>query len=466
VSRVAGSRKHFRAVLYVALVGLIAFGSCAASAAECPIRVFRWQEDCSSLRDQSLSGIDGLRYISLSERGSVWLTLGGEYRLKSEVLDPPEFGIRLTDESYTAVGQRFLLHADVRTQLGLRAFVQLSGASDAGRKPLERAFDRSRPDVAQGFVDIPLPVLNSTVLRIGRQELDADGNRLISLREAANLRLAFDMAHLQTRIAGLDVVGFYGRPVLNRIGAFDDRGNRAETFFGGWVSAPLPGTPSKVSLFFFSRDRRSTVYEQGMAADKRRTVGVRYFGGDSRSDYAFQAAYQYGEFGVARIEAWGVAGDVGWHPRVWYRLRVAMSFGIASGDGRPNDKTLGTFDVLYPNLGYFTDAPSYYPGNTADVQPNVTLNLTPRMSLRGGSDFVFRVSKRDAVYAPPGIPVIRGDGTGPAFVAALSYLRADWTLTPHVLVSVSGVHANTGSLVKRSGGRDFDYGALMLALKE
>jgi len=122
--------------------------------------------------------------------------------------------------------------------------------------------------------------------------------------------------------------------------------------------------------------------------------------------------------------------------------------------------------VLYPNLGYFTDAPVYYPGNTADAQPNVTLNITPRLSARAGSDLVFRVSKRDAVYGPPGIPLIRGDGTGPSFVAALTYLRVDWTINSHVQLSVSGVHSSTGSLVERSGGRDFNYGAVTLDLRE
>jgi len=438
----------------------------AGAADVCLPRLFRWQEDCRSLRGQSLSGLDAVKYIPLSDSGSVWVTLGGEYRFKSETLDSPDFGIRPADRSYTAIGQRFLLHADLRTELGLRAFVQLSGASDAGRKPIERPFDRSRPDVAQAFIDIPVPAFDSTVLRVGRQELDSQGNRLISIREAANLRLAFDMALLQTRIAGLDVVGFYGRPVLNHIGAFDDRGSPGETLAGGWVSASLPGTPSNVSLFFLSRDRSSAVYEQGVAADKRRTAGVRFFGGDPEWDYAFQAAYQYGDFGADRIKAYGMAGDVGWHAHARLRQRIALSFGIASGDAQPSDKTLQTFDVLYPNLGYFTDAPSYYPGNTADAQPNVTLSFTPHVSVRGGSDFVFRVSKRDAVYGPPGVPVIRGDGGGPAFVAALTYLRADWAVTPHIQLSVSGVHASTGSQVERSGGRDFNYGALTLDLKE
>ncbi len=406
------------------------------------------------------------RSVAAGDSGSVCLAVGGEYRLKTEALDPPDFGIRATDRAYIANGQRFLVHAELRTQWGVRAFVQLSGASDAGRKPTERPFDRSGPNIAQAFVDLPLPVFSSTVLRIGRQELDSEGNRLISLREAANLRLAFDMAHLQTKIAGVSVVGFYGRPVLNRIGSFDDRGNPGETFLGGWVSAPVLSTPSALSLFFFSRDRKTAVYEQGTAADKRRTLGLRYSGSDPMWDYAIQAAHQHGTSGVAHIDASGFAGDVGWHPNVWSRPRLGMSFGVASGDKRPNDKTLGTFDVLYPNLGYFTDAPVYYPGNTADAQPNVTLNITPHLSVRSGSDFVFRVSNRDAVYAPPGIPLIRGDGTGPAFVTALSYLRADWTINSHVRLSVSGVHSSIGSLVESAGGRNFNYGAVTLDLKE
>jgi hypothetical protein len=401
----------------------------------------------------------------LNNTGSVCLTLGGEYRFKTESLDSPDFGIRPTDRSYTANGQRFLVHADLRTESGLRAFVQLSGASDAGRKPAERPFDRSRADLAQAFVDIPLPVFTSTILRVGRQQLDSSGNRLISLREAANLRLAFDMAHLETQIKGVSVVGFYGRPVLNRIGSFDDRGNPAETFFGGWINAPIAKAASTVSLFFFSRDRKTAIYQQGTAADKRRTIGLRYFGNDATWDYAIQAAHQYGGFGTAQIAASGLAGDVGWHPGIWGAPRIALSFGIASGDRRPNDRTLGTFDVLYPNLGYFTDAPVYYPGNTADAQPNATLHLTPSLSLRAGSDFVFRVSNRDAVYAPPGIPLIRGDGTGAVFVTALTYVRADWTINSHVQLSLSGIHSSIGTLVESSGGHDFNYGALTLDLK-
>jgi hypothetical protein len=64
-------------------------------------------------------------------------------------------------------------------------------------------------------------------------------------------------------------LAFYGRPVLNQRGAFDDRDNPAEKFLGGWVQRALgsgPGAPT-INVFFLSRDRNRAVYEQGVAAE-------------------------------------------------------------------------------------------------------------------------------------------------------------------------------------------------------
>jgi len=120
--------------------------------------------------------------------------------------------------------------------------------------------------------------------------------------------------------------------------------------------------------------------------------------------------------------------------------------------------------VLYPNLGYFTDAPVYYPGNTADAQPNVTFTARPSLSLRAGADVIFRVSKLDAVYGPSGVPVVTGRGTGPAYVTTLSYLRTDWIISPHAALSVSYVHGDAGALFRSAGGHPVNYGEFTLDL--
>jgi Alginate export len=455
--------------LFAALFACAAsLGIRAALAAEdsCAVKPFRWQEDCRNLREReaSLGVLERLRYLPLNASGTVWLTLGGEYRLKTEYFNAPDFFLRPTFERYTAVGERFLLHADLRTAQGLRVFVQLSAATEAGRRPAYFPFDRTRPDIAQAFVDVPLH--DTTVLRMGRQELDSGGNRLISTRDAGNLRLSFDMAHLESHISGFDAVAFYGRPVLNQRGAFDDRGNPAEKFLGGWVQHAVGnGAAPMISVFFLSRDRDRAVYEQGVAADDRRTVGLRASGAAPRWDYALQVSHQYGSFGSADISADGVAGDVGWHPAIFGHPRIAASFGYASGDSGPRDHRLETFDVLYPNLGYFTDAPVFYPGNTVDFQPNVTFEVVPPLRLRAGSDIIHRLSKHDAVYTTPGVPLIPGTGSGSSYVTALSYLRGDWALRPGSTVTLSYVHGDAGSLIRSAAGHPFSYLAFSLDLR-
>ena len=397
------------------------------------------------------------------ESAQVHVTWSGEYRFKVEHLDAPNFGIRTSDEAFTAIGHRGMLSADAHVGSSLRTFLQLSAAADSGRKPAERSFDRSQLDIAQAFVEYSLS--HDTILRVGRQVLDAAGNRLISTREAANLRLAFDMARADTRIGGMGFTAFYGRPVLNERGAFDDRRSAHEKFMGAWMARPLASAnvDSVLSVFFLSRDRARAVYQEGIASDHRRTVGARLSGTAYRWDYAFQASGQYGDFGADDIHAFGVAGDVGWRSDAHSAPRIGVSFGYASADGRRDDR-LGTFDVIYPNLGYFTDAPVFYPGNTADIQPNVTFNLDRSVRLRVGCDVIARVSKNDAVYGPPGIPVIVGNGTGSSFVAALSSIRADWAAANHASVTFSFVHGSTGSLIQQAGGKDFNYGALVMSV--
>jgi hypothetical protein len=267
------------------------------------------------------------------------------------------------------------------------------------------------------------------------------------------------MARLAANVAGFDAVAFYGRPVLNRRGSFDDRGNPSEKLFGGWLQRRLGSDPAAplLNLFFFERDRARAIYEQAIASDNRRTIGMRLSGIDPSWDYAIQIARQYGTFGISTINAFGAAGDLGWHAPWPGRPRLGASFGYASGDRRSGDHTLGTFDVLYPNLGYFSDAPVYYPGNTADAQPNVIFAVTPSLSARAGADVIFRISKRDAVYGPPGIPVLPGRGTGPAYVTTLAYLRADWIVSPAATLSASYVHGDAGELIRAAGGHPVNY---------
>jgi hypothetical protein len=121
---------------------------------------------------------------------------------------------------------------------------------------------------------------------------------------------------------------------------------------------------------------------------------------------------------------------------------------------------------VYPNLGYFTDAPVLYPGNSADIQPNITLTLPRQVRIRAGSDRIFRLSTHDAVYTAPGVPLIPGRGHGAHPVSALNYVHADWSPTTHIQISAAWVTSEIGSFVRQSGGRNLEYEMLLFTLRK
>ncbi len=460
-------RIGLRIALLLALLPAAASGSepqPASPASACPPQAFRWLEDCHApaVKTSELRGIDRLRYVPLSTEGSVWLTFGGEYRLRSEHIADPAFGLRATPD-FTATGHRALFHADWRSLNGPRLFVQLSAAAEEGRKPLERGFDASAVDLAQAFVDLPLGGSSRfATLRIGRQELNLFGNRLVGTRDAASLRRAFDAIELDLTLPGARVLLFGGHPVRNRQGAFDDAATPGERLFGASVRAvlnrpetiPQGTTPRTLDVFLFDRQRPAALYQDVRGPERRRTLGARLSEIRGAFDFAVQGAGQWGEIAGLDIRAWGFAGDVGFRAATPWRPRLGASFGYASGDRRAADGTLGTFDVLYPNLGYFTDAPTYYPGNSWDIQPNVTLQPLSTLSWQTGSDFAFRVTNRDAIYEPPGIVLVPATGSGDRFAAILAYTKLTWRPTPRIECVGSFVRAYARDAIEAQGGRE------------
>jgi alginate export protein len=441
----------------------------AAAPEPCAPQVFRWADDCHDLaaRSESVAGLQRLRYVPLTSSDAAWLTLGGEYRFKAESLSKPSFGIRGV-KRYTANGERFLADADLRGEAGPRLFVQFSAATDAGRKPGERLFDRSRPDLAQAFVDIPISRETAYLLiRIGRQELDLDGNRLVAVREAANLRRAFDMALARVDAGAFSSEIFGGHPVLNKEGAFDDRATPGENFWGARLRETFgrySGAPA-AEVFFFGRRRDRAVYQDAVGPELRRLLGARFNGRTSGWDYATQASIQRGVVAGTDIRAYGFAADLGYSLQARWKLRAGVSLGVASGDSASGDGRIGTSDVLYPNLGYFTDAPLTYPGNDWDIQPNVTLRPNTQLTVQSGVDLLGRLSSHDAIYEAPGIPLVRGTGGDSHFITALSFVKVAWRPLTYWELTVSYVHASVGSLLRHQGGRDADYGAFELSFR-
>src|SRR5579883_67499 len=274
------------------------------SAPTCPAKLYRWQEDCRTLAGQDLTGIDALRLVPLGDDAT--LTFGGTARLAFEQVTAPNFGFGHFPES-DAFARLGYLHADLRTAAGLRFFFQLVTAEESGRKPVERPFDRDTLDLYQAFADLPFRAGEvPMMLRVGRQELDLQGNRLVAVRDIANVRRNFDLALLEARPWGFVIDAFGGRPVLPNPAIFNDGGDPHESFAGLTAEHPVltqPGSLLSAGAFVFRRTRAQAVYAEGVGRDDRDTFGLRLHGNVGAFDIAVQGALQRGTFRQLAIDA-------------------------------------------------------------------------------------------------------------------------------------------------------------------
>lgn len=419
----------------------------------CAPKVLRWQEDCHP-RDGTVR--PAYRFAPLAEDASSWLTLGGEYRLRIESIDRPTYGLTPAP-GYTATDQRFLLHADMRSLSGLRAFAQFSAAASGGRRPV-RSVDRSDIDLQQGFVDFPLGSPDA-IVRIGRQEFDGDGLRLISLRDSSNLRRAFDMVQLDLRPGQDRLSVFYGSPVSNHPDAFDDKATPGETMLGviarhGWTDGDYRGS---FGAFAIERRKRIALFQDARGPDRRVTLGLRASGEAASYRFAISGGYQIGRSAASDVAAFGASGEAFYKTHLnGMPATIGATWGIASGDRRLNDGVLNTFDPIYPNLSYYTDAAVSYPANVWDIEPQISIRPDPTLELQAGVDLTSRLSKRDAVYQS-GVPRLLGNGQGGSFLGALYSLKAIWSPTAFVTLTTSYVHGEPGDVLEQAGGKTFDF---------
>ena len=441
-------------------------GTPESTSGSCEAHTFRYDDDCRGLASsvETLQGIDRLKYLPLDSDGKVWLTIGGEYRLKTEALDAPDFGVVSADKAYVAVGERFLAHADVRTQTGWRLFLQFSAATDVGRRPVERSFDRSAPDIAQGFVEIPVEIPKGTAaLRIGRQELDLGDTRLVSPREVANLRLAFDMASALVHLDDADVLGFWGRPVVNKSGAFDDSAPTTESFYGITIKTrpTIVGSPVEVDTLLLGRNRAHASFFDATGPEQRRFAGVRIAGVRGAVDYSAAISYEFGHVGQSDISAYGISATGGYRfETARWKPRFGVDFGLASGDRNRRDGKINSFDPLYPNLGYFTDAPVDFPVNWIGIEPNISIEPQASISIKFGTDIHFRDSTADGIYASSGKVFVPGGLSDGSFADALAFAHMTWHATHRLQLDLGYVRGWVGKVVSTVHGHDLNYGVV------
>lgn len=368
--------------------------------------------------------VSGARAQADARDTSDWLQFHGQERLLYAHTSVPELG--LMDERRASVDLVLLRNL---FGLSLRAAPRLRAEAQLGVHLAFGGVGTPQPPDAD-FADVHLLFLEWTPeakrlgldvrLRVGRQELVFGSTRWFSARDGTNVRLAFDLARLTLATSRVNADGFAG--VLPRLarGWLDDAPDLDHRLFGGYVTVQLlPEKQLALDIFAVARYRPQTHYQEHAGRELRRTLGVRLFG-----ETAFGLAYvlhglvQWGQLEDARIRAWGAAAGL-WQ-RLFpapYELRLGLRADALSGDGRRNDRVIGTFQPLFPNQSFFSTQPAIYPANVYDLHPLLKF-ASAGFELELGCALFWRQRTSDAVYGAAGQPLFSGAQTRERFSGA------------------------------------------------
>jgi len=435
-------------------------------------KLLREDEDWSFLRDAAVREDfwDPIKYIPLRSGEDWYMSIGGEAREVWEQIGNDNWGLSPIMNGY--LNERYMLYFDVHYGKHVRTFVELKSGLNSFRAGGPRPIDEKKLDFQAAFLAISTGEgKNSIELRAGRQELEYGSGRLVDVREGPNVRLSFDGFLVRSKINLWQIDGFAMRPDNDNPGFFDNAPNSGVGFWGIYATTPL-AYKSMLDIYYLGLDRKHAVFERGSAQELRHSIGARVsrpVATDRAAwDFDYEALFQFGTFGSDNIRAWTVASETGYRiPTLRLKPRFSVKADISSGDD-PRNKTLGTFNALFPKGNYFGVLATTGPGpiNLIDVHPRVETAFPHDVSLSLDWIFQWRASVRDGVYAVPGFLIVPAGNSRDRFVGHRPGAEIHWQISRHLWAQADyGIFYAGKFLKEASPGRNLNYWALWTGYK-
>lgn len=419
----------------------------------------RWAEDWSVLADPRLrtEPFDALKYIPLwASDPKSYVSLGATVRQRFESNDAAGFGTaEMRSDSYFI--QRLQVHADVHFDANWRAFVQLED-DRAFDKMVVTSADQDRADLRLAFLEYTQK-FDSGLLkaRVGRQDFAFDLQRFVSSRDGPNVRQSFDAIWADWETGPWRFIGFVSRPVQyfdER--PFDDRSDDRFRFSTVRIERKVLGD-NELSGYYSLYERADAKYLDALGDERRHVFDIRFAGKAAQIDWDLEAMGQLGKVGASTARAWAVGARAGYTVNATWQPRLGLQFDAASGDSRPRDGVLGTFNPLFPNGYYFTLAGYTGYANLVHLKPSLTISPAAKLKVMAAAGFQWRATTADAVYVQPSNPVPGTAGTGSSWTGAYGQLRVDYAFDAHLTGAIEAVHFEVGDTIRNAGGRSSNY---------
>lgn len=429
----------------MSIVSFLLIGNTASAQS---FKLLRYDENYEFLKDSNRNFYEQLKFIPLNQDKEVYMSIGGEARYEYVDFNNEDWG-RFNIGHNNFLLQRYDLHADVHLGKRVRIFAQLRSALEDGRENGARGIDEDQLNVQNLFVDVNVwqQKDKKITIRAGRQELDYGSGRLISVREGPNARLYFTGGKLMYTSSRVSIDAFAMMADTVHTGVFDNKMSKQLNLWGAYSKIIFPKA-GNLDLYYLGFRRDESVFEEGIAPERRHTIGSRLWKYGGGFIYNLEAAYQFGTFGSGNINAWTGSVDIGYmFENVKFKPTINLRNDYISGDKNQGNGNLQTFNPLYPKGGYFGFSPQVGPVNLIDIHPYATMDLLPQLKMQVDVVLNWRFSTQDGVYRPSGILNLRGSDSDERYIGTAYLANFTYSVNKYISV-VSGIqYFKTGAFI-------------------
>ena len=290
-----------------------------------------------------------------------------------------------------------------------------------------------------------------------------DEGALIGLRDGPNVRQAWDGFQSFYVLPEARIDAFVVKPVDVAPGYFDDRTLAGQTLWGVHLAASPPAAaPVRITAFYYGSTMPEVRFYPRAGKEQTHTAGLRLLASGGSFDGSVGGIGQAGIFAGRPVRAWAVHADAGWTIAVPWHPRLGVRTDALSGGG--GNGTVQTFNALYPNYAYSTEATIEAPANL--IQAGATLGLHPldAVTVNYTLEGLWRYSVRDAFYAAPTFALVPPDGTSRRFTGIEQQVEAIWRVNSFADLTAAYVHFEPGAFPRAAHARPQDFGMVQLAI--
>lgn len=421
----------------------------------CPVagfsqfKLMRSDENYSDYKDSVHSFYNSIKYIQLSKSGNSYMSVGGEARMEFVYFSNEDWG-RMGIGRNPFFLQRYDVHADFHPGSRMRIFGQIRSAWESGRKNGPRPIDEDHLNIQNLFIDVDVVKTagEKLTIRAGRQELDYGSGRLVSVREGPNLRLYFDGGKLMYQKGNFRSDVFVMMADTINTGTFDNKSSKSVNLWGSYSTLILPKS-GNLEFYYLGIQRKNAAFEEGMANETRHSIGGRFFRYGGGFIYNFEGLYQFGKFGAASIHSWTASADIGYlFGQSRWKPSLNLRNDYISGDARPGDGKLQSFNPLYPKGGYFGFSPQIGPVNLIDIHPYAT--LIPGKKIIAQADVVlnWRYSTGDGLYRPSGNFNMAGSSSSKRYIGTAYLFSIAYAINKFISMNTGIQYFKTGPFIR------------------